>query len=181
MRAFCNTALLFVCVCVSSLFEVPHSRRLVDLQSSFRSADTTVSLIWSGDNTEKPFSLIAALWTATPTLSTSYTAKVRKATPPPEKKKKQSCLECTRNFFCILFIFQLGIKAWNKWFWVGFSFFFVTFWLALVQRRQVKEKKGAAIKIKTGQEGFLGGKLAVSNGREDEVAFDEKRGGTKFR
>lgn len=30
-------------------------------------------------------------------------------------------------------------------------------------------EKKAAIKIKTGQEGFLGGKLAVPNGREDEV------------
>lgn len=32
---------------------------------------------------------------------------------------------------------------------------------------QWKEKKKVAVKIKTGQEEFLGGKLAVPNGRED--------------
>lgn len=41
-------------------------------------------------------------------------------------------------------------------------------------------EKKTAVKIETGQGGFLGGKLAVPNGREDEVPLTEKRGGTKF-
>lgn len=42
------------------------------LQSGSITADTAILLIWSGDNTEKLFTLIAALQTATPTLSTRY-------------------------------------------------------------------------------------------------------------
>lgn len=61
---------------------------------------------------------------------------------------------------------------------MGISFFFFNrLWFS---GAKLKKKKKVAVKVKTGQEGFLGGKLAVSNGREDEVAFDEKRGGTKF-
>lgn len=42
------------------------------LQSSSVTADTTVLLIWPGDNTETPFTVMVAWQTAAPTLSTGY-------------------------------------------------------------------------------------------------------------
>lgn len=111
---FATWALMFVRL--TSLFEVPHSPLLVNnfffffLPSSFRTADTAVLLIWPGDNTEKPFSLIAALWTATPTLSTSYPRqKLERCTP--QKTWDDLCSKCTITFFCILLIYQVEVKV----------------------------------------------------------------------
>lgn len=68
------------------------------LQSSSITADTTFLLIWSGDNTEKPFTLIAALQTATPTLSTcskQLQGERRQTTLKKAENFKKLC-ECTK-------------------------------------------------------------------------------------
>lgn len=57
------------------------------LQSNSVTADTTILLIWSGDNTETPFTVMVALQTAAPTLSTGY--KLLKASKKANYTKKK--------------------------------------------------------------------------------------------
>lgn len=105
------------------------------LQTRFSSADATVFLIRSGENTKKLFSLIAALWTATPTLSTSYTAKVRR-TPPPLSHVANAEQQAASAFFSFFILeSQRGIcgSAWE------FLYFLLGSGFAAPSK---KEKKG---------------------------------------